>query len=123
VPPNYTAHLKIILDAVVQKIHGTSPTITTEATESGNFITYISARNCNECYKSPPMIRKDEAEADAIYRYRRYQTNIVGYNIVDLNYPTLAKLVCEINKYNEEVNELLLCATNAATMIQLTAGP
>jgi hypothetical protein len=69
------------------------------------------------------MIRKDEAEADAIYRYRRYQTNIVGYNIVDLNYPTLAKLVCEINKYNEEVNELLLCATNAATMIQLTAGP
>ena len=48
----------------------------------------------------------------------RHKTNVLGYNIVDINYSTLAKLVSEINKYNEEVNELLLCASKAATMIE-----
>lgn len=110
--------LQIILNTVSQRIHGTSATVTTEATATGNLITYISAPNCHECYKSSPMISKSEAESDAIYRFLRHKTNVLGYSILDLNYPTLANLVSEINKFNEEINELLQCATKAATMMQ-----
>lgn len=101
-----------------QAIYGTPATITSEVTSTSNFITYISAKGHNDCYKSPPMVTKAEAETDAIYRYLRHKTNVLGYNIVDLNYGTLVTLVSEINKYNEELSELLLCARKAATMIQ-----
>jgi len=64
------------------------------------------------------MTTQTEAEADAIYRFLRHKTNVLGYSVIDIDYSTLARLVSEINKYNEETNELLLCASKAATMIQ-----
>jgi hypothetical protein len=114
---NYTQRLKIILNTVVQKIHGASAVLTSETTVTGNFITHISGPNCSEYYRSSAIISESEAEADAIYRFLRYRTNILGYNIVDINYPTLANLVSDINKFNEEINEFLLCATKAANLI------
>jgi hypothetical protein len=118
VPTNYTSRLQIILNVVAHKIYGTSTTINTEATSNGNFITYISNQKFSDHHKSVPMVTQAEAETDAIYRFLRHKTNVLGYNIVDINYSTLVKLVSEINKYNEEVNELLLCASKAATKIE-----
>lgn len=116
--PNYSTRLKVILSAVVQHLNGAPPTVTSEITSTGNVMTYISGNNFEKSYKSAPMVPTDEAEATAIYKFLRHKTNVLGYNIVDLNYPTLVNVVSQIDKYNQEVNELLLCARKAAVMIQ-----
>lgn len=37
--------------------------------------------------------------------------------IVDKNYPTLGRLMSELNSYNEEVNRLQCCAARSAAMV------
>lgn len=116
-PHTYTSRLRTILHAVVKKDHGKPPTIETQPATDGNFITYISAKDLHQEYRSAGIPTKHEAETDAIYQFLRGKTNILGCNIVDTNYPTLVRIVSEINKQNTEINELLLCSTKAATMI------
>ena len=42
---------------------------------------------------------------------------MLGYSVVDQNYPTLAKLVSEMNRYNEQIAELQTCADKAVGMV------
>lgn len=86
-PQQYTARLKTIFAAVLQEVHAAVPTIATQATLEGNFITCISGNNFHHEYRSAATIGLHEAEADSIYQFLRHRTNVLGYNIVDLNYP------------------------------------
>lgn len=61
-------------------------------------------------------------EAAAIYYSLKRISNVQGYKIVDLNYPTLAKLVSDINRWNVEINildmSIILAMTQAGQMYQ-----
>ncbi|CAD6249987.1 unnamed protein product [Miscanthus lutarioriparius] len=59
-----------------------------------------------------------EAEAVSICRFLRPATHVLGYSVVDQNYPTLAKLVSEMNRYNEQIAELQTCADKAVGMLK-----
>jgi hypothetical protein len=47
---------------------------------------------------------------------------VLGYSVVDQNYPILAKLVSELNKYNEQMAELRTCVDKAVGMVQNAPG-
>ena len=42
---------------------------------------------------------------------------MLGYSVVDQNYPSLARLVTDMNKYNEQLVELRICADKAVGMV------
>lgn len=75
-------------------------------TDDAIFETHITGTTFRHGYTSTGSTTKFEAEADAIYRHLRGSTNVQGYNIVDRNCPTLARLMSELNSYSEQVNEL-----------------
>jgi hypothetical protein len=45
---------------------------------------------------------------------------VYGYSVIDRNYPTLARLVSEMNGYTEEISSLRCCADMAVRMVHRT---
>lgn len=113
VPATYTTNLKAVLNAVFSHIYQAQPTITTNYTPGGYFQTSIWGPNYAHSYNAPKSMNLYEAEANAIYDLLKHTTNVLGYTIVDDNYETLNQMVCEINRYNAEINELQTCAEDA----------
>jgi len=98
--PGYpTVHLRAILDVIVKKFHKTTVSVTTATTADGNLCTTIDGTTFRRRYKPAKPMLLFEAEAVAICRFVRPVTHVLGYSIVDANYPTLARLVSEMNNY------------------------
>jgi len=85
----------------------------TRATVDGSFCTCIKGSTFRRKYSPTKTMTLFEAEVVAICRFLRPATHVLGYSVVDQNYPTLAKLVSEMNKYNEQMAELQTCADKA----------
>ena len=117
--PGYpTVHLRAILDVIVKKFHKTTVSVTTATTADGNLCTTIDGTTFRRRYKPAKPMLLFEAEAVAICRFVRPVTHVLGYSIVDANYPTLARLVySEMNRYSEEVAELQTCVDKAVGMM------
>jgi hypothetical protein len=98
----YNTKLNTILDAVMEKIYGTKTTVITEATTAGTLQTCITTGSCAWTYTVQENMTLHEAEADAIYQCLRYLTNVIGYKIIDLNHPTLEKLISQLNNWNRQ---------------------
>jgi len=49
-------------------------------------------------------------EAQAIYISLKHVTNVLGYKILDLNHPTLSRMICDKNRCNGQINLLEACA-------------
>ncbi|XP_021320326.1 uncharacterized protein LOC110436927 [Sorghum bicolor] len=105
-----TAYLRAIVTAVVYRLHRTPSSLTSKRAADGSFHTVISSTLFSKIYRSTQAVTLFEAEAAAIYRYLRCTTNELGYTILDRNYPTLARLLYELNNYNEYMVEMQLCA-------------
>jgi len=114
VTATYNTKLNTILDAVMEKIYGTKTTVITEATTAGTLQTCITTGSCAWTYTAQENMTLHEAEADALYQCLRHLTNVLGYKIIDLNHPTLEKLISQLNNWNRHIHQLEICATSAA---------
>jgi len=57
-------------------------------------------------------------EAQAIYISLKHVTNVLGYKILDLNHPTLSRMICDINRCNGQINLLEACATYGPIQVE-----
>jgi hypothetical protein len=57
-------------------------------------------------------------EAQAIYISLKHVTIILGYKILDLNHPTLSRMICDINRCNGQINLLEACATYGPIQVE-----
>lgn len=110
-PPTYVSRLKTIHAAVTKHVYGAEAIITTPETSEGKYETYITVANHTHRYNEIPMKTAATIETMAIYQSLRYITNVLGYKIVDLNYPTLSMLVSTINKHNADIILLQTCVS------------
>lgn len=119
-PAEYVNRLRVIYTVVAEKIYGMKPSIYTRPAKEGRFQTYVTighfTRRFNGVHHHDPVAM----EADAIYYSLRYITNVVGYRIIDLNYPVLATLLSHINTWNAQINALYLSNSSAAAQMDQT---
>ena len=57
-------------------------------------------------------------EAQAIYISLKHVTNVLGDKILDLNHPTLSRMICDINRCNGQINLLEACATYGPIQVE-----
>lgn len=93
------------------------PVISTRATENGGFSTTIRGSGFKRVYVPIKTMTMFDAEAVGICRFVRSATHVLGYSVVDSNYPVLARLVSDMNTYSEELAELQTYADKAVGMI------
>lgn len=110
--------LKSIIYTTVQHTHGTQALIITEPISDGRFLTSISCLAFKHRYKSAASVPSIEAEANAMYEFLRYLTNVARYSVVDHNYSTLSDLIDQVNRYDISMASLQLCVKKAAHMIR-----
>lgn len=92
-PTTSLAILREILNQVVEKVYRGPPNIQTQTAPDNTIYTQISGRQFQHTYISKTVATVIEAEANAIYRFLKYISNIRGYTIVDENYPALFRLL------------------------------
>lgn len=81
--PPYAAHLRLILNTVIQQIHESGATIMTETSANDKLITQISGNNFHYRFTCNGSMSIKQAEAHNMYSFLRYVTNYIGYSIVD----------------------------------------
>lgn len=79
-------------------------------TQEHRFQTYITIGNFTRRYYGCHEKNAAGVEAAAIFYSLKHVTNVLGYRIIDLNYPTLATMVADLNRWNAEINMLQLLA-------------
>jgi hypothetical protein len=114
----YTARLKTIHVAATRYAYGSEAAVTTMETPEATFETYITIKNQTYWYNEMPLKTAPTIEAIAIYESLRYITNVLGYRIIDINYPTLAAMVSAINKYNKDILLLHSCVNSITGYIE-----
>jgi hypothetical protein len=110
--------LKNILEAVVYQVYKTTVSISTEVESSAYYSTHISSKAFHHKYKTAMPVTAEEAEANSIYRFLKYTTNVLGYTIVDENFHVLSRIVSKINSCNILINELQIYVNRAVNMMQ-----
>lgn len=113
-------HLRTILNVIVGKFDGTMVSISTRERTDGSIRTRIKGSTFYREYIPTKTMTLFEAEAVAICRFLRSMTHVLGYSVVDQNYPSLARLVADMNGYNERMAELRTCVDKAVGMIHST---
>jgi tryptophanyl-tRNA synthetase len=78
-------------------VHKTETTITTAETSTGQFEAFVTMQNKTHKYNDVPYKNEASVKAAAIYYSLKQMTNILGYQIIDLNYPILSQLVTATN--------------------------
>lgn len=68
--------------------------------------------NITSRYNEVPLPNAATAETLAICHSLKYITNVLGYQIIDINYPTLAALVSAVNQHNAVMNGFEYCISN-----------
>ena len=97
---------------MTRRFYETEVSIRTRTTTDRDFCTKIAGTNFRRRYRSTKPMTVFEAEATA-----RPATHELGFSIVDQNYPTLARLVFEINSYSEQMAGLHTCAHKTVRMV------
>lgn len=116
-PTTSLAILREILNQVVEKVYRGPPNIQTQTAPDNTIYTQISGRQFQHTYVSKTAATVIEAEANAIYRFLKYISNIRGYTIVDENYPSLFRLLSMVNSCTAEMDDLQFCAIEAVRII------
>lgn len=111
VPLEYAHRLKTIFSCVIQRVHRTAPIIETVATPDHHFETLhnrLTVGNFTRRYYGAHEKNSAGIEAAAIFYSLKHISNVLGFRIIDLNYPTLAKMTIHIDKWNACTNMLQL---------------
>lgn len=116
-PTTSLAILREILNQVVEKVYRGPPNIQTQTAPDNTIYTQISGQQFQHTYISKTAATLIEAEANAIYRFLKYISNIRGYTIVDENYPALFRLLSMVNSCTAEMDDLQFCAIKAVRII------
>jgi len=100
---------------VTKAVYKTEGIITTTETRTGKFEAYMTLQNSTRKYDEAPQKTPASIEASAIYYFLRQITNVLGYQIVDLNYPTLAQVMTDLNNLSLHMSVSQCCASNVIT--------
>ena len=119
VPPSYVTRLRVIYNEVTEAIYGTQGTITTVQTSTDRFEAYATIQNCTHKYSGPPQKNAASAQTLAIYYSLKQMTNILGYQIVDLNYSVLSQLLTALNKLAVHISLQQCCVSYVREDIEL----
>jgi len=114
VPSSYTTRLKVIYTVATQAVYKAEATITAIETSTDQFEASVNIQGSTHKYSDVTYTNAASVEAAAIYYSLKHITNILGYQIVDLNYPTLAQLIVSINSLSLHIG-LLQCCVSYAT--------
>lgn len=117
-PPSYATRLRTIHTIATEHVYGAEAIVTTPETPQGGFETYITIGDYIHKYREIPMKTASTIETIAIYHSLRYITNVLGFRIIDLNYPTLAMLMSAIHKGNSDIILLQSCVNAIITHSQ-----
>lgn len=113
-----TVHLRAILGVITRRFHKIPVSVHTRQATNGSFHTSIKGDDEFERkYKATKTMTLFEVEAVAICRFLRPATNVLGYSVVDQNYPILARLVSDMNRFGEQMAELQICVAKAGGMV------
>lgn len=118
VPEIYVRRLKVIHAVATKRIYGAEAVITTTETPEGKFETFMTIGKVTRKYCEVPLRTAATIETIAIYQSLRYITNVLGYRIIDLNYPTLSKLMSDLNKQSTHMTLLQCCVSNAEEHVE-----
>lgn len=96
----------------------TKPIIETIKTSEDRFQTFITIGEWTHRHHGGYKKSAVEQESSAICFSLKHITHIIGYSIVDLNYPTLSTLIQHIDTWNSQINLLHFRAGYALTETQ-----
>lgn len=113
--PSYATRLRTIHSIATKKIYGVEATITAAETSEGRFEAFMTVGKIKRRYIEMPLKSATAIETIATYHSLKYITNVLGYKIIDVNYPTLSQLVSAINKQNEDTALLQDCVQHQST--------
>lgn len=112
VPETYVKRLKVIHAVATKQVYGSEAIITTTETTEGKYEAFLTIGKVTRKFNEIPLPTPATIEAIVIYQSLRYITNVLGYKIVDLNYPTLSSLISAINKQTTQMSLLQCCASD-----------
>lgn len=101
VPQTYADRLKVIFNTTVDRIYKTKLIVETLKRQENRFETYITIGNFTRRYYGEHEKTTTAMEAAAIYYSLKHITNV---RVIDLNFPTLARLVSDINRWNAQIS-------------------
>jgi len=80
-------------------------------TQEHTFETYVTIGNFTRKYSGGHEKSAASMEADAIFYSLKHISNVLGYRVIDLNYPTLELMVADIDTWNRQINRLQFLQT------------
>lgn len=113
VPQTYVTRLKAIHAFATHQVYGNKAVFTTTETNRSKFETFMTIGKVTRRYCQVPLPTAATVETDAICHSLKYLTNFLGYKIIDLNYPTLARLVPDLNRQSTQMTLLQCRVSNA----------
>ncbi|XP_021306014.1 uncharacterized protein LOC110431324 isoform X3 [Sorghum bicolor] len=111
VPSTYVTRLRVIHAAVSKAVYKAQSIITTVETAAGQFEAFMTRQSLIQKYNDLPQTTPASIETLAIYYSLKQITNVLGYQIVDLNHPTLAELIASINNLSVHMSLLQCCVS------------
>jgi len=111
VPSTYVTRLRVIHAAVSKAVYKAQSIITTVETAAGQFEPFMTRQSLIQKYNDLPQTTPASIETLAIYYSLKQITNVLGYQIVDLNHPTLAELIASINNLSVHMSLLQCCVS------------
>lgn len=106
IPGTYISRLQTIHSAATKVIYGQEASVTTSETADNKFEGYMSVGKTIHRFNEIPLRSPASIQMLIIMYSLRYISNILGYKILDFNFPTLADLTSAINKCNADMNIL-----------------
>lgn len=117
IPPSYISRLKIIYAIVTKTIYNAEGIITSTETSPGHFEAFMTIHGTTLKYNDLPQKYAASIEALAIYYSLKQMTNVLGYQIIDLNYPVLSQVWASISNLSLHIGLLEECVLDITTNI------
>lgn len=122
VPPCYVTRLQIIHAIVTKTVYTAKATVTSIETSPDKFKGFMTIADSTLSYNCLPQKNAASVQALTIYYCLKQITNVLGYQIIDLNYPILAQLITSLSTLTLHIGlleECILYVTHDTTPIYI----